>query len=923
MSNNQNTVLSLTLTQVKNLDSSLINEEELKKYVDLFCNINPLTSEEKEEVIRELFSRLAVKIDTGSCVKEKNHVSWYYNAKKSIDGKYWQRYSEYLITDQGFAPEVVNSIDRTTDEIMDLLGNPTQKEIFSRKGLVIGEVQSGKTSTYTAIINKAADAGYKVIILLTGIIEKLRQQTQERLDNGFVGLDSTAFVREKTNVYVGVGDKNNKFSACSITSTSSDFNQGIAKQLNIQLSGLSVPVIFVVKKNKSVLKQLEQWLKVYNAPTGSIDAPMLLIDDEADNASVNTRKDDEDPTAINTCIRNLLKLFTRSNYVAFTATPYANIFINPETEDEMLHDDLFPRHFIYALESPTNYIGAKSIFDEDGLYHYMLHSNNDCEQFVPEKHKKEFEPETLPTSLKEAIVSFFITNVIRDLRGQINSHRSMLINISRFINVQNNIANQVDEFVRDYQREYKLYSKIKNSYKTHEKITFTKKIYEKYFVSIDTKIKENIFEWDKIQQHLDEACSSIVVRTVNGGNSKKNLNYDENEYGLRIIAVGGFSLSRGLTLEGLSHSYFFRNSKMYDTLMQMGRWFGYRNHYADLCQIWMSDQSVEWYAYITEAQEDLKREVKKMMNANQTPADFGLGVRNDINSLMVTAVNKMRNTKEISTSISLCGTMIETTYISSKNSVNEKNRRTIYEWLNGLIKSGMQPSRYKVVNGIKSELDQKNHFQFLDVNSENIIDLLSRFEISKYNFNFRSEDIKEMIDNDTDNLLSKWDVIIADNPKNDKIEICDSLYIGPIGRAYTYNEDKQYIQMSGSKSRLGSVNYAKGGLTEKEVAEIEEKARYFRSEMEKNKSFNQNEYFNTGFVRNPLLVIYPVILTKNKNENNKFKFAEENRIYFGLSIGIPDIDGKEKIVYNYKINLIKWKEIIGVDDDFEEETGEE
>ena len=124
------------------------------------------------------------------------------------------------------------------------------------------------------------------------------------------------------------------------------------------------------------MKNLERWLKKYNARNGKIDLPMLLIDDEADNASVNTKKSEEEqPTAINECIRSLLNVFSRSNYVGYTATPYANIFINPDSDDEMLSDDLFPRHFIYALNAPSNYIGATGIFDINGKYNYMLKSN--------------------------------------------------------------------------------------------------------------------------------------------------------------------------------------------------------------------------------------------------------------------------------------------------------------------------------------------------------------------------------------------------------------------------------------------------------------------------------------------------------------------------------------------------------------------
>lgn len=206
-------------------------------------------------------------------------------------------------------------------------------------------------------------------------------------------------------------------------------------------------------RQQSVLEKLEHWLRFYNVNpmTKTIDLPMLLIDDEADNASVNTKQDTV--TAINKGIRKLLALFEKSNYVGFTATPYANVFIDPDTEEEMLKGDLFPRDFIYALEAPHNYIGARLMFGEKAPYSYMLEPNDDCEQALPIKHTKYDELEYIPDSLKEALAAFFIANAVRDLRGDTKSHRTMMINISRFIDVQNQITRVVDRYFRDIKRE--------------------------------------------------------------------------------------------------------------------------------------------------------------------------------------------------------------------------------------------------------------------------------------------------------------------------------------------------------------------------------------------------------------------------------------------------------------------------------------
>lgn len=566
MTENQNNIVGKVLIDA-GVMTIPITEDWISMMVDLYIKqgqmlgITPLTDEEREEVIATLHASLFVRIDRGHCLKEKDHTPWYMAAKAELPGKFWDRYRIYLQKEQHWNKDTVNELDKTTDEIMDLLGNPSSANSYLYRGLCIGDVQSGKTSTYIGLINKAADAQYRVIILLTGTIEKLRRQTQQRIDEGFIGLDSYAFTLENDNVQVGVGTIDSTTSGWAVTSTTSDFNAATAKKIVGQLNNISAPVIFVLKKNKSVLEKLEHWLRFYNANkiTKKIDLPMLLIDDEADNASVNTKKDKSEVTAINKGIRKLLVLFEKANYVGFTATPYANIFIDPDTEQEMLDHDLFPRDFIYALEAPSNYIGARSIFAKNAKYSYMLESNDDCEPALPMKHKKEDVLTYIPKSLEEAIGAFFVCNAIRDLRGDTKSHRTMMINISRFIAVQNQITKVVDGYVREAKREIHNYYMLGEAALQFDIFKLMKKVYEKYYsaFSDDPEFGDlKHFTWEEIQKNLYPSIARIEVRTINGGNAPKNLDYEKYEkepddIGLRLIAIGGMSLSRGLTLEGL------------------------------------------------------------------------------------------------------------------------------------------------------------------------------------------------------------------------------------------------------------------------------------------------------------------------------------------------------------------------------------
>ena len=924
MTDAQQLVLSFAIQQIPSLIE--INEDIILQLVDTFSVFNPLTEAEKKEVKKELHARLEIKMDRGNCVKSSDHIPWYYTAKKDINDVYWDRYRKYLYKNMNFSPDVVNALDSATDEMMDMIGNPNQEAPFSRKGLVIGDVQSGKTSTYTALINKAADSGYRIVILLTGTIEKLRRQTQGRLDEGFIGLDSTAFIRDnKDSVLLGVGEINPSISGWAITSTSSDFNTNTAKQLNGRLHDISVPVLFVLKKNKSVLEKLEQWLSIYNVygSDKKVHMPMLLIDDEADNASVNTKKEEDDPTAINKSIRKLLKLFIKSSYVGFTATPFANIFINPDTEDEMLDDDLFPRDFIYSLNPPSNYVGARGIFPSDGKYHYMLKCNDDCMNDIPIKHKKYFIMGSMPYSMEEAIASFFITNAIRDLRGHTNKHRSMLINVSIYIDVQKNIANTVENYVREFQREIKNYYLTGEKALDHNSFSFLKEVYEKHFEplkNLEFPNEDMTYTWDKIQSVLYPAVASIVVKYVNGGNAPKNLNYDEHEEdGLRIIAVGGYSLSRGLTLEGLCTSYFYRNSKMYDTLMQMGRWFGYRSGYESLCQVWLTDEAVNWYDYISEASDELRNEVKRMFDAGLTPKDFGLAVRSDINTLLVTAVNKMRTAKNYIMNITLNGKVIETPYLISKKETLKENFDLTELWLQELQESGHN----------FSELDDLaiKHNQILGVPKDLIVKYLSHYKGHPYNMEFNTADLVSLISNNDDGTLDNWDIAIATGNGNDKEEYFSNIKgFKSVARSFAFNDSAHAIQMSGSKSRLGTISYAKTGLLKNQVKEIEELERKSWATGAAKKTFSQDTYFRSGIKRNPILVIYPVSLkveSKDKNgdiiiDSRKKEFIENISFpCIGLSVGIPRVNGKVPQQYQYKINMVKYKELLGVSGDYD------
>lgn len=408
------------------------------------------------QIKNELLSLYGVRIQDFQILEgNERRQPWLrdFKAERKSTWDFWVRYKQYLSEQKGFAPLVIQKLDEMTDRILDNLFNPQSTNItIDKKGLVVGQVQSGKTANYTGLICKAADAGFNFIVVLAGILNNLRSQTQSRIDEGFLGFD-TQYERAyniNNTTKIGVGLIPGFDSAIANSYTTSldygDFNSRAANTAGFNFNAPQ-PIILVVKKNAAVLKRLNTWLKAQAGGHKIANKSLLLIDDEADNASINTKKDkDLDPTAINKGIRTLIGQFNRSAYVGYTATPFANIFI---AQDE---SDLFPRDFIINLPAPTNYIGPEKVFgtsmdveEEEDLLPIVV-PISDYLTFIPEAHKKNDPKPTfcdIPESLKTAIKSFILTCAIRLARGQENKHNSMLIHVSRYQLWQNEIKELV------------------------------------------------------------------------------------------------------------------------------------------------------------------------------------------------------------------------------------------------------------------------------------------------------------------------------------------------------------------------------------------------------------------------------------------------------------------------------------------------
>ena len=345
-------------------NTTSVTREQIEEHVTQVLQMPNFSELDRNQLIREIESIYSVRVEDYRIIeREERRLPWLNARRAEINWNFWSRYRSYLQDEKNFAPDTLNKLDRLTDRILDSLFDPTANIEIDKKGLVVGQVQSGKTSNYTGLICKAADAGFELIIVLAGIHNNLRSQTQLRLDEGFLGFDTQhtrAF--NQNNIRIGVGRINRASVAHSLTSSldNGDFTQGAANSSGFNFD-TNEPIIAVVKKNPHVLRRLHQWLSAQavqeeNGQRKIRNKSLLLIDDEADNASINISNDPEQRSTINRWITQIIGLFGKSGYVGYTATPFANIFIPIE------EDNLSPRDFIINIPAPSNYIGPERVF---------------------------------------------------------------------------------------------------------------------------------------------------------------------------------------------------------------------------------------------------------------------------------------------------------------------------------------------------------------------------------------------------------------------------------------------------------------------------------------------------------------------------------------------------------------------------------
>ena len=814
-------------------DKTAITPSLIAEKVDLAASLVATSDPagfDRQAAIGELIRRFSLWIGQDSSLQdEEGHEHWLASARKK-NWRYWQRYQGFL--ERKMSATAVDALNKSTDKILALLEDPNRPGAWDRRGLIVGHVQSGKTGNYSGLVCKAADAGYKIIIVLAGLHNNLRSQTQVRLEESFLGYETSAI--GDSGKLVGVGeidsDTNIQPNCATNRSNNGDFNTKVARHLAI--SPEQRPWLFVVKKNKTVLERLLKWIRGHVADatdkaTGRryvSNLPLLLIDDESDHASVDTGEqlfnpdgtpdDEHQPKAINSRIRKILHSFAKSAYVGYTATPFANIFIHRRNATTDEGPDLFPQSFIINLAAPSNYVGPARLFGlrspdgrTDGLpliRNISDHISKDGSGgWMPPKHNKEHIPvhggqDAVPPSLREAIASFVLACAARICRGQGSEHSSMLIHVTRLNFVQKEVYRQVEEVVKRMRQ--RITRRVDNEALLAELHTLWKNDFEPTFADILPNLSEvegypSLPAWEEILAVLPDVLSDIDVRMING-TAKDVLDYaDQQGKGLKVIAIGGDKLARGLTLEGLCVSYFVRTSKMYDTLMQMGRWFGYRPGYIDLCRLYTTNDLVEWFGHITDASEELREEFDAMVESGGTPKDYGLKVQSHP-ILMVTSPLKMRSAETLLLSYS--GNLVQTVALHREPSILRRN----LDATNRLLAAMGEPTERGISRARDVSADEwKRSFLWNGIKANLISDFLTSYsthpKASRANSAILAEFLEKMV---ATGKLTSWTVALLGE--------------GHATKPYVFENGLEIVAMPLRKDTKVEGSYSIGVLTE-------------------------------------------------------------------------------------------------------------
>lgn len=768
--------------------------------------------------------------------------SWYPGTQQG--DKYWPRTRNRLAESSGLDEEVLIEVEKQTNKIMSLLDPPGDMKINTR-GLVLGYVQSGKTTSFVSLISKAADVGYKFFIVLSGMTDSLRQQTQDRIDDLLLaGSDHDWY---------------------QLTDHDRDFHESPKNSGNL-LRSHEKRFISVVKKNQPRLKRLKQWLEDAGQTTLA-NTPILIIDDEADQGSINTAKEGARRSSINQLIIDLLKT-PKSGYVAYTATPFANLLVDPNESD-----DLYPRDFVISLPKPEGYFGSEKLFgtsdysDQDEIVDVIRSIGLDESiQMVPPRKTKnaiaKYSPEVGP-ALRQSLIWFLLATTARRIRTGGKGHSTMLIHTSMQAASHEAVAVVVRKFLDELSESLSssssmVWEEFQNLY-----------LREIQRVS-PSQFGNKSIEWPEVRNNLSATLRETKV-LVDNYVSEDTLIYDK-EFPTTAIAIGGNRLSRGLTLEGLCSSYFVRSASAYDTLLQMGRWFGYRKGYEDLCRIWITEELKKWFRDLSLVESEIRQDILRYEVEDLQPSQVGVRIRSHP-AMAITARAKMRSA--VLASMTYSGQSPQTTLFSENT-----------EWLRTNVLATKELIRDIQNSGKPEKSFPSGKVGFSSVEASTILDFINKYEFHPDKPSLNRAKLVEYIQGEIKaGSLNLWNVVIKEGSDESV-----SIDLG-LNQPVSLLQRTKIIDSEAGQVNLRAVSSPGDRLLDSDLTPSEISKRLSEqtgTEDSISLRLRQEEFANRG-----LLCIYPIAgqtATKVKPTVNRAKLElEENIIavsfYFPYALG--------------------------------------
>lgn len=897
--------------------------ESCDQLVEALINARQLPVELRSSDARASFERYMqqkyaeehiVKVMPGKVFGRQGHKPWLQAeidaGRISMNG--FKQYCDRLRYDYGFNDASIKSIDESTSRVLDYMGNPRADHAYHTFGLLMGDVQSGKTATFTGICHKAIAAGYRFILVLTGTKSSLRSQTQGRLDSDLMGTSMDSRGRQQKKFHQSTIDWN------KLTTVEQDFN---SKRLDSQIApdNPKQVTIAVTQKNSIILGNLLKWMKRVES-LEIRNLPFLLIDDEADAASVNVNKPEEDPTRINEKIRLILQNFDKTAYLAVTATPFANVFIDPQVDaDGNIRQgelpDLFPRDYIFALPPPKGYLGVERLFGEYGeieknslKYRSLIPMtlSEDCDgdesRFYEGKFKANEEIYELPPSLRRAVLYFLCVCTLKDLDLN-KSNTSMLVHVARYKKLQNSLKKRISELIDRLKAlaeteqhritpellSHPLYSELEELW-NHG--CGNEKWYEDPIRGdrpptlrelSATKHRPEGFEWQDIwKRSFKTALKQVQVVEANTNAQVKNFAAYYENHDAKLIVVGGDALSRGLTLEGLCVSYFSRRSFAYDTLLQMGRWFGYREGMKNYMKIWISDCLIDAYGYVAEAVGEFRETLETMRNQNRNPSDFGLRIRCAPKSvkLMVTAANKRRTARRVKVVVDITGRPFQASTMPRSPEEQSKNVEIVAEFL-------------KKLGHAERNTDRNYDLVWKDVSADLIAKLLTDFKVPRWSNDLEIAPFAQRILE----RMDLWTVrVLSVQPKNSEKGFEDVFGLGKDSEVGCL--ERTFICKAGWIEPL-----------KRAVMSPADFARDWDSEKKNDVKAESGSELMPGMVlrrsdEKPQLMIYPIRTNASKKLMSGELYTSENPLV-ALVFGIPgEGGGRDDVSVEYDTNRI-------------------